>query len=197
MTNRNSCLRFILCTGLASTIILWTACGGSLYKVKPVVQTPIADGASGTEVGGVRVRAVPLLTDEEIQELFEANLLLAGILPVRLEMGNNSDAPVDLKKARFSLRDGEGRVFKTLTVKKAVSRILKYYAVYIYNPNSHAKFTEDFRAHAFNIETPLTQGEQRNGLVFFQSPKNEPVASPHGLVLTIEQLPQSLELKLN
>ena len=183
--------------GVVIAAILTTTCGGSLYKVKPVVQTPIADGASGAEAGGFRASALPLLTDEEIQELFEANLLLTGILPVRVEMGNNSGAPVDLKKARFSLRDGDGRAWKTMSAKNAVSRVLDYYAVYLYNPNARAKFEEGVRAHAFNIEAPLRQGEQRSGLLFFQSPKKEPVSSPRGLVLSIEKLPQSLELKLN
>ena len=182
---------------VASVMILTTACGGSLYKVKPVVQTKIADGAAGAEAGGVKVRAVPLLNDEEIQELFEANLLLAGILPVRMDMNNTSGALVDFKKARFSVRDGDGRVWKSLSAKKAVTRILKYYAVYFYNPNSRAKFEEDFGAHAFNLETPLSEGQQLSGLLFFQAPKNEPVSSPRGLILSIEKLPQSLELKLN
>ena len=197
MTNHNRHLRFILCIGIVGTLILCTTCGGSLYKVKPVVQTPIADGATGADAGGLKVRALPLLSDEEIQELFEANLLLTGILPVRVEMVNNNSAPVELKKARLSLRDSEGRVWKTMSAKKAASRVLDYYAVYLYNPNSRSKFEEGIRAHAFNFEAPLTQGEQRSGLLFFQTPKKEPVSSPRGLILAIEKLPQSLELKLN
>lgn len=194
---RDSKWIIILWAMLASASILTTACGGSLYKVKPVVRAPIADGASGAEAGGIKVRAMPLLLDEEIQELFEANLLLAGLLPVRAEISNNSGVAVDMKKARFHLRDGDGREWKALGAKQAVARILKYYDVYIYNPHSRAKFEEDFRTHAFNIDTPLAQGEQRSGLIFFQTPKKEAVSSPHGLVLTIEKLPQTVELKLN
>lgn len=180
-----------------SGLILTAACGGSLYKVKPVVRTPIPDGVSGEEAGAIKLRAIPLLTDEEVQDLFEANLLLAGVLPVRVELGNNSGAPIDLRKAQFSLRDADEHVWKRLSAKKAASRILDYYAVYLYNPNSRAKFEVDFRAHAFNTEEPLAPGEQRSGLLFLQSPRNEPVASPRGLVLVVEKLPQSLMLKLN
>jgi hypothetical protein len=182
---------------LMNVAVVTSACGGSLYKVKPVVSTPIADGASGAEAGGVKVRAVPLLVDEEIQELFETNLLLAGILPVRVEIGNSNSVPVELKKARLNLRDGEGHAWKMMSAKKTVARILDYYAVYLYNPNSRAKFEEDFRAHAFDFESPLPQGGQRTGLIFFQTPKKEPVASPRGLILSIDKLPHSLELKLN
>lgn len=183
---------------LALAFILTTACGGSLYKVKPVVEAPpLADGAAGTEAGGVRVRAVPILTDEETQELFESNLLLAGLLPVRVEIDNRSGALVDLKKLRFRLRDGAGREWRARNAKQAVSRILEANQVYLYNPNSRRAFEEDFRAHALQIETPLAQGEQRSGLVFFLTPEKQPVSSPRGLVLSIEKLPQPLELRLN
>ena len=182
---------------LTAALVLTASCGGSLYKVKPVVQAPLADGASGAEAGGIRVRAIPLLIDEEIQELFEANLLLAGMLPVRTEITNNSGAAVDMKKAKFRLRDGDGHEWKVKSPMQSVARILKYYDVYLYNPHARLKFEEDFLKHGFDIDTPLAQGEQRSGLIFFQTPKKEAVSSPHGLVLTIEKLPGNVEINVN
>ncbi len=178
-------------------LLFTAACGGSLYKVKPVVQAPIANDAAGAEAGGIRFRAVPLLSDEEVQELFEANLLLAGILPVRIEIGNQTQAPIELKKARFVLRDSQERGWKTLAPKQAIGRILEYYAVYAYQPSSRKKFEEDFRAHALATEAPLAPGEQRGGLIFFQTPKKEPVASPSGLILKIEKPAPPFEVRLN
>lgn len=180
-----------------SAFIFTASCGGSLYKVKPVVEAPIAEGATGAAVGGINVRAVPMLSDEESFELFESNLLLAGILPVRIEMSNQSGVPVDFKKARFLLHDPEGRAWKMLSAKQTVARILKADDNYLYNPNARAKFETEFGAHAFDTKTPLAQGAQRRGLIFFQTPKKEAVANPRGLVLSIEKLPQSLELRLN
>ncbi len=188
--------KFIAGFSLAA-FLLTAACGGSLYKVKPVVEAPIAEGTAGTEAGGIKFRAVPLLTDEESFELFESNLLLAGLLPVRVEMSNGSGAPLDFKKALFRLRDGEGRELKMRSAKEAAARILKANDIYLYNPNSRAKFEEDFRAHAFDLKTPLALGETRRGLIFFQTPKKEAVTSPRGLILSIEKLSQPLELRLN
>ena len=51
------------------------------------------------------VRVAPLLTDEESQELFEANLPLSGVLPLRVELVFQSGVPVEVKRARFRLRD--------------------------------------------------------------------------------------------
>jgi hypothetical protein len=173
------------------------ACGGSLYKVKPVVDAPV-DATTGVAVaGGLSVRAAPLLTDEESQRLFESNLPLAGLLPVRVELVNNGGAPLLFKRVRFRLRDQSGKEWKLRTAKQSVARILEANDVYLYNPNSRAAFETAFRAHALDISTPLEAGQQRRGLIFFQTPKKEAIESPGGLVLTVEGLPQPLSLRLN
>lgn len=182
---------------MALSLIALTAGCGSLYRVKPTVDAPATTAMRTGEAGGVSLRAVPLLADEESQELFESNLPLGGLLPVRVEIVNGSGAMVELKRARFRLRDGAGTEWKYRSAKQAVSRILDANDVTIYNPQARAKFEEAFRLHALNVETPLAPGERRQGLIFFQTPKKEAIESPAGLVLTIEKLPQPLELRLN
>ena len=154
--------------------------------------------AAMAHVGSVTFRAAPLLTDEETQELFEANLQLAGLLPVRLEVTHNSGEPLLLKKLKFKLQDAAGNEWKLVSGKQAVSRILKANAVFAYNPNSRKTFEKEFRAYDFDLKAPLTHSErQRHGLIIFLSPQNEPVASPHGVTLLIEGLAQPVSLKLN
>lgn len=177
-------------------VLLMTACG-SLYKVKPVVEAPLSADAREAEAGGLRLRAVPLITDEESQELFEANLPLAGLLPVKVEITNTGGAPVEIKQARFHLRDSEGRDWKSRSAKDAVSRVLKANDITIYNPQERAKFEDAVRAYALDTARPLAPSERRQGLIFFQTPKKEEVSSPRGLVLSIEKLSQPLEIKLN
>lgn len=176
--------------------LVLAGCGGSLYKVKPKIDAPIVGGKEAS-ASGFSVRAVPLLTDEESQYLFQANLPLGGLLPVRLEINNESGAPILFKRVRFHLKDGDGREWKLRSPKQAVSRILTADEVYLYNPNSRKKFEEAVSEHAFDLATPLEAGRQRRGLVFFQTPKKEAVASPRGLVLTIEGLPQPVEVIFN
>jgi len=154
-------------------------------------------GGRDASAAGFSVRAVPLLTDEESQELFEANLPLAGLLPVRLEIGNESGTPLTFKRVRFQLRDADGRLWKLRSPKQTVSRILTDNAVYLYNPNSRKKFEEGVSEHAFDLASPLETGKQRRGLLFFQTEKKEAVSSPRGLVLTIEGLPQPIEVVFN
>ena len=183
----------------AAVLLLTTSCVGSLYKVKPVVDLPpLAGDVKSASAGGVTVRVAPLLSDEESQELFEANLPLAGILPVRLELAFDSGIAVETKKVRFRLRDGDGREWKLLSPKTAVSHILKANDVYAYNPNSRKQFEKEFVAYGIDLTSPLSDSDRRHqGFVFFETPKKEPVASPRGLVLSIERLPQPVEIPLN
>ena len=175
------------------------ACGGSLFKVKPVVELPpLTENVRSVSAGGVLVRVAPLLSDEEAQDLFEANLPLSGVLPLRLELVFESGVPVEIKKARFHLRDGQGREWKLVSPKAAVSRILKANEVFAYNPNSRKQFEKEFTAYGIDLSSPLSSSDRRRqGFLFFQSPKGEPVESTPGLVLTIERLPQPVTLTLN
>jgi hypothetical protein len=185
----------ILCFALVGL----TACSNSLYKVKPYVKLPpMPESARTADLGSVSFRAAPLLLDEESQELFEANLHLAGLLPVRVEVLHNSGDAIELKKIRFQLRDASGTEWKTISAKKAIGRILDANGVYAYNPNSRKTFEKEFRAYELNLKAPLTQTERRReGFIFFRSPKKEPVSSPRGLQLTIDGLGQPATIVLN
>jgi hypothetical protein len=190
--------RRLMASGALVALLALTQAGcSSLYKVKPAVEAPIAAGARGAEAGGVGVRAVALLKDEESQALFEANLPLAGLLPVKVEISNNSNIPIEFKRVRFRLRDDAGRVWQARTSKQVAGRILKAEDVTLYNPNARKSFEEALSRHMLDLAAPLASNEHRQGLIFFQTPKKEAVASPRGLVLTIEGLPQPLELRLN
>ena len=183
----------------AAALLFFSACGGSLYKVKPVVELPPLSGdVKNGNAGGLVVAVAPLLSDEESQDLFEANLPLAGVLPLRVEVGFESGVPVELKKTRFRLRDNAGKEWKFLSSKQAISRVLKANEVYAYNPSSRKQFEKEFGAYGLDLKTPLTQSERkRQGFLFFQTPDKEAVASPRGLVLVIEGLTEPLQVSIN
>lgn len=184
---------------LVAILLLATSCAGSLFKVKPAVELPpLAGDVKSASAGGVTVRVAPLMSDEESQELFEANLPLSGILAVRLELVFESGVPVETKKVRFRLRDGDGREWKLVSPKTAVGRILKANDIYAYNPNSRKQFEKEFTAYAIDLKSPLSTADQRRqGFVFFETPKKEPVESPKSLVLSVEALPQRVEIPIN
>ena len=176
-----------------------TSCSNSLFKVKPVTELPpLPAAARSADAGGVTVRVAPLLTDEESQELFEANLPVSGVLPVRLELAFQSGLPVETKRARFRLRDNENREWKLLKPKDAISRIMKANGVFAYNPNSRKQFEQEFGAYAIELKAPLSSEDpRRRGFIFFQTPDKGPVKSDLRLTLTVERLPQAATIELN
>ncbi len=192
-------MRQVTRAALAAPLLLTLGCSGSLYKVKPASELArLPDNAATANLGSVSFRAAPLLTDEESQELFESNLHIAGLLPVRVEIVHNSGPPIELKKVRFHLLDSVGTDWKPISFKQAIARILKANGISLYNPDSRKTFEKEFRAYELDLKAPLTNAERRRqGFVIFLSPKKQPVASPPGLVLTIEGLSQPATLNLN
>jgi hypothetical protein len=180
-------------------LLFVTACSGSLFRVKPVSDLPpMTVTAAEANVGVISFRAAPLLTDEESQELFESNVQLAGLLPVRVEIKHNGGDAVELRKVRFVLSDAAGTKWKAIPAKQAIARILKANDIFAYNPSSRKTFEQEFRAYELNLKTPLTHSEgRRQGFIIFLAPGKAPVSSPPGLVLTVEGLAQSATLKLN
>src|SRR6185503_3857979 len=180
-------------------LLLGTSCAGSLFKVKPAIELPpLAENVRSASAGGVTVRVAPLMSDEESQELFEANLPLGGVLPVRLELAFESGAPVEVKRARFHLIDAAGKEWKLISARAAVGRILKANDIYAYNPNSRKQFEKEFASYAIDLSDPLSNdNRRRQGFLFFESPRKEPVGSLQGLTLRVDRLPQPIEIKLN
>jgi len=194
-----NCRKAAALTASISALLLASACTNSLFKVKPVSAIPpMPTSAASMNVGSVSFRASPLLNDEQTQELFESNLQLAGLLPVRLEMVHNGGDAIEIKKLRLRLHDASGAEWKLIPARKAVSRIMDANGIKLYNPNSRKTFEKEFRAYEFDLKKPLANPErQRQGLVIFQSAKKEAVSSPKGLVLSIEGLAQPVSLNLN
>lgn len=191
--------RRVASTLLLAVLLFATSCTGSLFKVKPVTELPpLPADTRSADAGGVTVRVAPLLTDEESQELFEANLPVSGILPVRVELSFQSGVPVEVKRARFRLRDGQNREWKMMSAKNAASRILKSNGVALYNPNSRKQFEKEFRAYEIDLKTALSPSDsRRQGFLFFQTPDKQPVTTSQQLTLTIERLLQPAIITIN
>lgn len=187
--------RISLVLGLSS-LLATIACSGSLFKVKPpATLTAMPASAPSINVGSLSFQAAPLLTDEESQELFESNLKLAGLMPIRIEIRHNGGDSIEVKKIRFGLQDASGTQWKLLSAQQAISRILSANKVFTYNPNSRRTFEKEFRAYELDMKAPLSHSERRrSGFIFFLSPKKEAIASPHGLTLSINGLSQPATL---
>lgn len=189
-------MRFVLLMKLALLAVLVTGCTPSLFKVKPVAQlSPFPVDSKSVDGGNVTVRVGPLLTDEQSHNLFEVNLPLSGILAFRTELAFKSGAPVNLKKLRFKVRDNQGHDWTLLTSKKAVSRILKFNEITLYNPNSKKQFSQEFGSYALDYTGQLSESQPRqSGFLFFQSPQHRPVDTSQPFNFSVERLAQPVTI---
>ena len=184
---------------LVLVALVSTSCTGSLFKVKPVTELPpLPANTRSADAGGVTIRVAPLLSDEESQELFEANVPVSGVLAVRVDLVFQSGVPVEIKRARFRLRDEQNKEWKLLSAKSSASRIMKANGVFLYNPHSRKQFEKEFGAYAVDLKTPLSSADsRRQGFLFFQTPDKRAVRSDQKLTLTIERLPQPATITIN
>jgi hypothetical protein len=192
-------IRLLFLLGLVSTLALTSSCSGSLFKVKPATDLPpLPENTRSTEAGSVTLRVAPRLTDEESQDLFEANLPLSGVLALRVELVFQSGVPVELKEAKFRLRDTQNREWKLLSPKSAVSRVMKTNGIRLYNPNSRKQFELEMQAYGIDLKTPLSSSDpRRQGFVFFQTPDKKAVTAEQQLTLTVERLPQTATITID
>ncbi|HJQ22386.1 MAG TPA: hypothetical protein VKA60_00630 [Blastocatellia bacterium] len=190
--------RLIAAVTIALTWLLLAGCGGGKpFNVKSDVTLPALAAAPVADASGVRMQAAAVRDEDYLLATFDANLILAGVLPVNLAVANQTAAPIDLRKARFAVRSPDGHVYKAADAKHAFARLIKYYGISTYNKSGYKKSREDFAAYAFDTAKPLAMGESRQGMLFFIVPDG--VTGAAGLKLIGARLgaADSVELHLN
>jgi hypothetical protein len=184
------CLMFILLAG----------CGGKPFDVKTQVALPPLTDAPVGESQGIRLQAAAVRDEDFLLETFDANLILAGILPVNVTITNRTAQPLDLHKARFEVRAIDGHSYKAAEVKPAFKRLIKYYEISTYSKPAYKKSQEDFAAYALDTTSPLAMGESRQGMLFFIVPGGVAQASGLKLIgarLDANESRSAVELQLN
>ncbi len=172
------------------------------FNVKPHIEVPRASNESQVESNGVSFRASVVDDEDWLSDTFDANLILAGIVPVRVELKNAERTPIELSRARFELRTAGGRSFRSTGPERAFKQALTYYDVSAWSKALYKESRDDFASYALEVNAPLAAGESRQGLLYFLL-RGE-AASGNGLTLVVSRLRSSdekgssrVELKLN
>jgi len=184
-------------------MIAGTSCGGRKpFNVKRRVDLRLASDAARAVADSIGIQAQPLTDEDFLYETFDANLIAAGILPVRLMLTNSSTGSVNLKNTRFEVRSQTGRSFKSSKADEAFKRLVSYYGISTYNKSGYKESKNDFGGYALDTKPPLVGGQSRQGLLFFLMPAE--IARETGLTLLIGRLGAkqtggriAVELRLN
>jgi hypothetical protein len=179
-----------------------SACGGKPFNIKPRITLPNSTFNAEGQANGVVVQAAAVTDEDFLYDTFDANLILAGVYPVRVKLTNRGKQAVELNKARFEIVAAEGAErFKATDPRKAYKRLISFYGVSMYNKNAYKESQRDFTLYALDMQGRLPPGEWRDGILFFLVP-NE-VAIQGGLTLVTSRLGKqaqgegAVELRLN
>lgn len=182
-------------TFFIATALALSGCGGQLYQVAapPKAAPPLAPAESGF------VAAAKALTGDEAMEQFDANLLLAGLVAIDVRLVNHTAEPIQLNALRWELKDNSGTIFKLLTPKQALARVMSYYGNRLYQPAAYQRALEKYETLALPVlpssNAAIAPQEERRGFVFFET-KYE-ATDVAGLTLTIIGQASPLSLQLN
>lgn len=140
------------------------------FKVREGASVPPPAFSARAEVGAVVIQAEAVTDENLLYDTFDANLILAGLLPIGVMITNSGQEPLDLKKARFEIRAQSGGRFKAADAKRAFKRLISYYEISTYSKSGYKKSQEDFLSYSLDAARPLAPGESREGMIFFSVP---------------------------
>ncbi len=140
-------------------------CGGQLYKVAPLPRSRPPAIATANAIG-LNIGASALDGERSVEQ-FEANLPLAGVIAVDVNLVNQSNGLISAKRLRFELNDRKG--FKEIQPKKALSKVIDYYGDSFYRVDARKRTQENYEAIALKLDGVMAPGDTRRGFLFFEA----------------------------
>lgn len=186
-----------------SAALLLTAAGfgcGKPFNVKTQPTLPSTSYSARARVDDITVEANAIIDEDFLYDTFDANLIAAGVLPVRVMLTNSGAGSADLKSARFEI-EAQSRRFKAADSRRSFKRLISYYGISVYSKTGYKESLEAFDSYALDVSTPLAGSQSRQGLLFFLMPAD--AARQAGLTLVIGRLKsrpsdgRAVSLKLN
>ena len=124
-----------------------------------------------------------------MMELFHANLRLAHLLPIYVELVNMGQSPIEIKRIRIEATDQRGNSLAYLAPRAVIKRLYQYYDLTFYPVASRKELEAQFKETAFDLEHNLASGGRRQGFIFLDVPRwFDPLAAFDRLTLTFQRI---------
>jgi hypothetical protein len=149
---------------------LLTGCGGRPFNVKPRPSLSKADYRTSGQINGVGIQADAITDEDYLFEIFDANLIQAGIYPVRIRMTNTGAGALEMKRTKFGIKSADGKRFQMAEAGRAYKRLISYYELQLYSKNGYKRSLNDFKSYALDTGSALGPGDSRDGILFFLLP---------------------------
>src|SRR5262245_41806024 len=156
-------ITFRLVCGFALWLVITSSGCRKPFNVKTQPSFPASAYAASVTTDGVNIEAQAITDEDFLYDTFDANLILAGVLAVRVMLTNSGSETMDVGKARFEIRGPSGRSFKAVKERDAFKRLISYYEISAYSKSGYKESLDDFTANALD-RSPLSGGQSRKGL---------------------------------
>jgi len=127
------------------------------FNVKTKTDLGPANYAASSTTDNISIQAQAIKDEDLLYETFDANLISAGVLPVRVMLTNSSAEPVDLQKARFEIRQPDGHGFKAVDERTAFKRLISYYEIKAYNKGGYKESLGTFSEYGVDLTGLIPQ----------------------------------------
>ncbi len=181
--------------GFVLTVLLITCCGcgGRLYNVAPLPSTaPTLPPANKTNSFNIGAK---VLDGDLSLERFDANLPLAGVIAVDVQLANQTSAAINSALLKFELRNAGGKPLKPLTPKNALKRVMRFYGNSFYRIDARQRTIESYEATGLPLASAISAQEERRGILFFETGRG--TTKLDGLTLSISGGTSPISIKLN
>ena len=185
--------RFSFAAFLFGAFLGSSSCASPLYSVAPVPKASPPDASTGA-ASGLEVAAAAM-SEERALDQMDANLPLAGLIAVEVQISNRSSAPIPGGSLRATLHDPSGKRLSALAPKKALKKVMKFYGVRLYGVEAYARTIESYESVALNLGENIAPSESVHGVLFFDAKKSS--KSTSGYTLTIEGGSGPITVQLN
>lgn len=178
-------------------IVIFFCCCSPPFQVKPRQDVTFSEITHKTSNDLVQLQA-EILSEDQIVEIFDGNLLLAGSIPIKITIVNKSQQSLAFTEKDFSLSNGSKQRFSKLKPSDALESLFKYYKIKAYSPYSYEKIKVAFSTHSLSLEEAFTPNESRSGMIYFKIKPSSPL--PKGLQLKLvkeKMLKEGLTISLN
>ena len=156
---------------------------GKPFNVKTAPEMRDRAFAGRAASSGVSLQAAAITDEDFLYDTFDANLIMACLLPVRVKVSNESTSPLSLRSAKFELRQSGAGGTRPVAARRAFKRLVLFYGVTAYHIRGYKQSEQDFSSHALDVVSPLGAGESREGLLFFPVRAEFDKATPLSLVV--------------
>ncbi len=178
---------------LLFTIIIFGLTACAPFKVSPRVEIPVTEIKAVAQTASLELRA-QIPNEDEMLQLFDSNLQLAGIIPLRVTLTNRSSQSLSIKNCKLQLLGAKQKQFSAIAAKDVVNRLIKYYGIRVYSYALHEEMTKKFISHSLAIPNNLMPGETVQGLIYFKHIKESLL--PTGLHLQLQREKEKIDLPL-